>query len=116
LAFREALMRERERTEGGEDVGFFVKNVENVQGDERDVIVFSTTFGRNEHGVFRKSFGGMLAAAAPAAAAPAGSTADRGGRKACQSRGTDPSAPHQPGRGSPATDDPPERAAPNVRS
>ena len=53
------LMRERERVEGGEDMGFFVKNVENVQGDERDVIVFSTTFGRNEHGVFRKSFGAL---------------------------------------------------------
>lgn len=58
-AFRDALMRERERVEGGEDMGFFVKNVENVQGDERDVIVFSTTFGRNEHGVFRKSFGAL---------------------------------------------------------
>jgi primosomal replication protein N'' len=58
-AFRDALMRERERTEGGEDMGFFVKNVENVQGDERDLIVFSTTFGRNEHGVFRKSFGAL---------------------------------------------------------
>lgn len=58
-AFRDALMRERERIEGGEDMGFFVKNVENVQGDERDIIVFSTTFGRNEHGVFRKSFGAL---------------------------------------------------------
>ena len=35
--------------EDGEDMGFFVKNVENVQGDERDVIVFSSTFGRNKH-------------------------------------------------------------------
>ncbi|PAY08525.1 histidine kinase [Bradyrhizobium sp. UFLA03-84] len=58
-AFREALMRERERVEHGEDMGFFVKNVENVQGDERDIIVFSTTFGRNEHGVFRKTFGAL---------------------------------------------------------
>jgi len=58
-SFREALMRERERVEGGEDIGFFVKNVENVQGDERDIIVFSTTFGRNEHRVFRKSFGAL---------------------------------------------------------
>ena len=40
-------------------MGFFVKDVENVQGDERDVIIFSTTFGRNEHGVFRKSFGAL---------------------------------------------------------
>jgi primosomal replication protein N'' len=55
--FRDALTRERERSEDGEDMGFFVKNVENVQGDERDVIVFSTTFGRNEQGTFRRNFG-----------------------------------------------------------
>jgi primosomal replication protein N'' len=56
-AFRDSLMRERERTEDGEDMGFFVKNVENVQGDERDVIVFSSTFGRNGQGAFRRHFG-----------------------------------------------------------
>jgi hypothetical protein len=55
--FRDALMRERERTQDGEDMGFFVKNVENVQGDERDVVVFSTTFGRNGQGAFRRNFG-----------------------------------------------------------
>jgi primosomal replication protein N'' len=58
-SFRDALMRERVRADGGEDMGFFVKNVENVQGDERDIIVFSTTFGRNEDGVFRKNFGAL---------------------------------------------------------
>jgi len=56
-AFRVALARERDRVEGGEDMGFFVKNVENVQGDERDVIVFSSTFGRNAQGTFRRFFG-----------------------------------------------------------
>lgn len=56
-AFRTALTRERDRVEGGEDMGLFVKNVENVQGDERDVIVFSSTFGRNAQGTFRRSFG-----------------------------------------------------------
>ena len=56
-AFRVALTRERDRVEGGEDMGFFVKNVENVQGDERDVVVFSSTFGRNEQGTFRRYFG-----------------------------------------------------------
>lgn len=56
-AFRVSLARERERVEAGEDMGFFVKNVENVQGDERDVIVFSTTFGRNPQGSFRRNFG-----------------------------------------------------------
>jgi hypothetical protein len=57
--FASALMRERERTEDGADMGFFVKNVENVQGDERDVIVFSTTFGRNAKGSFRRAFGAL---------------------------------------------------------
>ena len=31
--------------------------MENVQGDERDVIVFSTTFGRDRAGTFRRNFG-----------------------------------------------------------
>jgi hypothetical protein len=56
-AFQSALAEERERIEDGEDMGFFVKNVENVQGDERDVIIFSSTFGRNAQGTFRRSFG-----------------------------------------------------------
>jgi hypothetical protein len=55
--FLGAYQRERERTKDGEDVGFFVKNVENVQGDERDIIIFSTTFGRDKHGSFRRNFG-----------------------------------------------------------
>ena len=55
--FLAALRAERERTQGGEDMGFFVKNVENVQGDERDWIVFSTTFGRDARGAFRRFFG-----------------------------------------------------------
>jgi hypothetical protein len=55
--FLRAYSRERDRTQNGEDMGFFVKNVENVQGDERDIIIFSTTFGRDPKGMFRKSFG-----------------------------------------------------------
>ncbi len=55
--FRSAYVREVERFENGEDMGFFVKNVENVQGDERDHILFSTTFGRNAQGAFRRNFG-----------------------------------------------------------
>ena len=57
FAFREALAEQRDRYEDGEDMGFFVKNVENVQGDERDIIVFSSTFGRNAQGTFRRTFG-----------------------------------------------------------
>ena len=55
--FRDALIAERSRRDNGEDMSFFVKNVENVQGDERDLIVFSTTFGRSSQGTFRRSFG-----------------------------------------------------------
>jgi primosomal replication protein N'' len=55
--FREAYRLESQRNEAGEDMAVFVKNVENVQGDERDVIVFSTTFGRNPQGTFRRFFG-----------------------------------------------------------
>jgi primosomal replication protein N'' len=56
-AFLRVYRRERDRKQAGEDMGFFIKNVENVQGDERDVIVFSTTFGRDRHGTFRRNFG-----------------------------------------------------------
>jgi hypothetical protein len=55
--FRRVLGEESQRKQDGEDMSFFVKNVENVQGDERDIVVFSTTFGRNESGVFRRTFG-----------------------------------------------------------
>ncbi len=36
---------------------FFVKNLENVQGDERDVIFISTVFGDDENGRFFQRFG-----------------------------------------------------------
>ncbi len=35
----------------------FVKNLENIQGDERDVIIITTTFGKDGEGKFRKHFG-----------------------------------------------------------
>jgi hypothetical protein len=37
--------------------GLFVKNLENVQGDERDTILFSTAFSANENGVLPLNFG-----------------------------------------------------------
>ena len=37
--------------------GLFVKNLENIQGDERDIMILSTTFGKDEHGKFRQAFG-----------------------------------------------------------
>lgn len=57
--FQQALERERQRRSHGEDCGFFVKNLENVQGDERDWILFSTTFGRDQSERFRRTFGAL---------------------------------------------------------
>jgi very-short-patch-repair endonuclease len=37
--------------------GFFVKSLENVQGDERDVIVISVGYGPDEHGRMTNNFG-----------------------------------------------------------
>jgi primosomal replication protein N'' len=55
--FRQTYADESARKDQGEDMSIFVKNVENVQGDERDYILFSTTFGRNRAGLFRRNFG-----------------------------------------------------------
>ena len=55
-AFQSAYRRELSRFEQGEDMRFFVKNVENVQGDERDHIIFSTTFGVNPEGAFERFY------------------------------------------------------------
>jgi len=40
-----------------ENCGMFVKNLENIQGDERDVIILSTTYGLNSEGKFENRFG-----------------------------------------------------------
>lgn len=37
--------------------GLFVKNLENVQGDERDTILFSVAFSKNDKGVVPLNFG-----------------------------------------------------------
>ena len=37
----------------------FIKNLENIQGDERDVIILSTTYGINADGKFAQRFGPM---------------------------------------------------------
>jgi very-short-patch-repair endonuclease len=37
--------------------GMFVKNLENIQGDERDVIILSTTYGKGKDGRFAQRFG-----------------------------------------------------------
>jgi len=42
--------------------GLFIKNLENVQGDERDHIIISTTYGRDPKGKFRRNFGPLSSA------------------------------------------------------
>jgi len=56
-AFAADYETQSNRVENGADLSFFVKNLENVQGDERDIILFSTTFGKDAQGKFRRYFG-----------------------------------------------------------
>lgn len=49
--------KELERKQDGEDIGLFVKNIENVQGDERDYIIFSLAYAKNESGKVVRNFG-----------------------------------------------------------
>lgn len=52
---------EEAKTRKGRDSfeGLFVKNLENVQGDERDVMIICTTFGPDAQGKFRRNFGAL---------------------------------------------------------
>ena len=45
------------REDDGQSVGIFVKNLENVQGDERDVIIMSVCYGPAPDGRMRMNFG-----------------------------------------------------------
>ncbi len=45
------------RNDNGEDTSLFVKNIENVQGDERDIIIFSMGYAKNNDGVIARRFG-----------------------------------------------------------
>ena len=56
-SFAVRYQQELSRRVDNQDVGFFIRNLENVQGDERDVMVFSTTFGRDPQGRFLRCFG-----------------------------------------------------------
>ena len=57
-AFAAAIEAERNRkSEDGEDIGLFVKNIENVQGDERDEIVFSIGYAKGPNGRLVQRFG-----------------------------------------------------------
>ncbi|MGE3182976.1 MAG: AAA domain-containing protein, partial [Phycisphaerae bacterium] len=55
--FAAKLADARSRSDEGEFRGLFVKNLENVQGDERDHIIISTTYGPDPKGRFYRRFG-----------------------------------------------------------
>ncbi|MDQ1280943.1 MAG: hypothetical protein QG670_2206 [Thermoproteota archaeon] len=63
-AVEDAVDRRRETNIEYEDFfkedrlqGFFIKNLENVQGDERDVMIFSVGYGRDKQGQMTLNFG-----------------------------------------------------------
>jgi hypothetical protein len=56
-AFAKRLAAARSRQGSGSSEGLFVKNLENVQGDERDHIIISTTYGPDANGKFYRRFG-----------------------------------------------------------
>jgi hypothetical protein len=55
--FGKRLATARTRKGQGSFEGLFVKNLENVQGDERDDIIISTTYGPDTSGKFYRRFG-----------------------------------------------------------
>jgi DNA polymerase III delta prime subunit len=57
--FARQLDNERNRIVNGENIGLFVKNLENVQGEERDIIIFSIGYARNDYDKVVAQFGSL---------------------------------------------------------
>ena len=55
--FASQVRAELARKDNGEDTGLFVKNIESVQGDERDIIIFSIGYAKNANGKLVHNFG-----------------------------------------------------------
>lgn len=55
--FRGRLEAEYERMEDGQFCGLLVKNLENMQGDERDLVILSVCYGPGPDGTMRMGFG-----------------------------------------------------------
>ena len=55
--FRDRLDAESEREIDGQFVGLLVKNLENIQGDERDIIILSICYGYGPNGKMLMNFG-----------------------------------------------------------
>lgn len=55
--FATQMIAEENRFLNGENISFFVKNIESVQGDERDIIIFCIGYAKNEKGRVAINFG-----------------------------------------------------------
>ena len=55
--FKMKLDLERDREDDGQQCGLFVKNLENVQGDERDLMILSICYAPDQNGKMRMNFG-----------------------------------------------------------
>lgn len=55
--FARQMLTEENRFSNGENISFFVKNIESVQGDERDIIIFCIGYAKNEQGRVAINFG-----------------------------------------------------------
>jgi len=60
-SFAKILYKEMHRIDSGENNSLFIKNLENVQGDERDIIIFSTGYAKNNSGKLNFQFGSLSA-------------------------------------------------------
>ena len=56
---KSCIIKELYRRENEEDKSIFVKNIENAQGDERDIIIFSIGYAPDENGRLRFNFGDL---------------------------------------------------------
>ncbi|MCL2846154.1 MAG: AAA domain-containing protein [Firmicutes bacterium] len=55
--FAQLVNTEFARKDEGQDIGLFIKNIENVQGDERDIIIFSFAYAKDKDGRLNRNFG-----------------------------------------------------------
>ena len=55
--FKREYLAELNRKDNNQDAGIFVKNLENVQGDERDIVIFSIAYARDGEGRLNAQFG-----------------------------------------------------------
>lgn len=56
-AFATLYGNAKNKVEEKQNMGLFIKNIENVQGDERDIILISVGYSYNANGVFQRQFG-----------------------------------------------------------